>query len=46
MKKDFEVAVSHLNTEYSTQQKSIHLKLFWPKSTILISKSTKYQNLQ
>ena len=24
--------------DYSTEQKTIHLKLFWPKSLVLISK--------
>ena len=30
----------------NTQQEDIHLKLFWPKSTILTSKSAKYENVQ
>ena len=30
---------------HNTQQKAIHWKLFQPKSTILISKSAKHQNL-
>ena len=28
---------------HNTQQKALHLKLFWSKSTILISKSVKYR---
>ena len=30
---------------HNTQQKAFHSKLFWPKSTILISRSAKYRNV-
>ena len=46
MRKDFKVSIQVYNTQYSTKQKAIHLKLFWPKITILTSKSAKYQHLQ
>ena len=32
--------------QYSTWQKGIESKLFWPKSTILKSKSAKYYDLK
>ena len=38
--------INSFNTQYSTQEKPIDSKLFWPKSTILKSKSAKYWNLQ
>ena len=35
-----------LKTQYSSQQKALYTKLFWPKRAISISKSAKYGNRQ
>ena len=46
MVKDFKVSIQVYNTQHSTQHKATHSKIFWPRSTILISKSAKYCSLQ